>query len=80
MRLDLIRSLGITITGGKIMLVNDNDSQTPFSDPPTPNAHTLTSNTTVVDMRKQYPELFSGKVGLAKSYVHKVKVCLYNRN
>ena len=44
------------------------------SDPPTPYAPTFTSNTTAVDMRKQYPELFSEKVGLAKNYVHKVKV------
>lgn len=70
MGLDLIRSLGITITGGK----NGNESQTPSSDPPTPNAPTFTSNTTAVDMRKQYPELFSEKVGLAKNYVDKVKV------
>ena len=61
MGLDLIRSLGITITAGKVMLMNDTTSQTP----PSPNPP---------DVRKQYPDLFNGQVGLAKNYVHKVKV------
>ncbi|XP_038063014.1 uncharacterized protein K02A2.6-like [Patiria miniata] len=73
MGLDLIRRLDITITGGKVMLVNGNDSKPPSSTPPAPTA-TTPSDQTSMDMRKQYPELFNGKVGLAKNYVHKVKV------
>ena len=71
--LDLMRSLGITITGGKVMLVNDSDSHPQSSIPPS-TAATTPSNHTAMDIRKQYPDLFNGKVGRAKNYVHKVKV------
>ncbi|XP_038075572.1 uncharacterized protein LOC119743239 [Patiria miniata] len=73
MGLDLIRRLDITITGGKVLLVNGNDSKPPSSTPTAPTA-TTPSDQTSMDMRKQYPELFNEKVGLAKNYIHKVKV------